>query len=245
MTCRRDRTTEGVAKEHLHVKKTVSDARSRAARFNEPMTATKQTLFTVADAERRPHQRVHASFQSTSSTNISTVNALNSSKLFVVKKERGQGASKRKWGVEMNEARQLCLKTYGRIDTINSLIGHCHLYYRSWKYWHSAKNHGTSLAIVVAYDMYKECAEGTICSEWKIQPKKVMDFHTFRDRLSTQGLEYSPSFGRYPGDRAMRVYRKLSVKERRTKFQEDDPLPQRKPGRTSAASIRSIASSSK
>ena len=105
---------------------------------------------------------VHVSFQSTSSTNISTVNPINSNKLFVVKNECGQGLSKRKWGIEMNEACQLHLKTYGRIDTIDSLIGHCHIYYRSWKYWYSwqsAKNHGMALAIVVAYDMYKECVE--------------------------------------------------------------------------------------
>ena len=44
MTCRRDRTMEGVAKEYSHVKKTVSDARSKAARFDQSITATKQTL---------------------------------------------------------------------------------------------------------------------------------------------------------------------------------------------------------
>jgi hypothetical protein len=53
--------------------------------FNEPVTAMKQTLSTVADTERRPHQRVHASFQSFSSANVSTTNALNSNKLFVFK----------------------------------------------------------------------------------------------------------------------------------------------------------------
>ena len=97
------------------------------------------------------------------------MNAINSNRLFDVKKEHGQGVSERKWGTEMNEARQLYLKTYGRIDTIDSLIGHCHIYYRSWKYSHLAKNHGMALAIVVAYDMYKECAEGEICSDWKIE----------------------------------------------------------------------------
>jgi hypothetical protein len=243
MTCRRDRLPSGVPKEYLHAKKTVSDTRSRAARFNEPVTAVKQTLFTLDDTVRMPYKRVHVSFQSTSSTNISTVNALNSNKLFVVKKERGQGASKRKWAIEMNEARQLYLKTYGRIDTIDSLIRSCHVYYRSWKYWHSAKNHGTSLAIVVAYDMYKECTEGEICSEWKIDAKKVMDFHTFRDRLSTQGLEYSPISGRYPGDKAMRVYTKLSLKDRQKIFQET-ALPKRKAGRPSNATIRSLTSNS-
>jgi hypothetical protein len=237
MTCRRDRLPCQVPKEYLHAKKTVSDTRSRAARFNEPVTAVKQTLFSLDDTEHMPYKRVHVSFQSTSSTNISTVNALNSNKLFVVKKERGQGVNKRKWAIEMNEARQLYLKTYGRIDTIDSLIRSCHVYYRSWKYWHSAKNHGTSLAIVVAYDMYQECAEGKICLDWKVDPKKVMDFHTFRDRLSTQGLAYSPINGRYPGDRAMRVYTKLSLKERQRMFQEK-AIPKRSRGRPSNASIR-------
>ena len=244
MTCRRDRLPFQVPKEYLHAKKTVSDTRSRAARFNDPVTAVKQTLFALDDASgRMPYKRVHVSFQSTSSTNISTVNALNSNKLFVVKKERGQGASKRKWGIEMNEARQLYLKTYGRIDTIDSLIRSCHVYYRSWKYWHSAKNHGTSLAIVVAYDMYLECAEGKICLEWKVDPKKVMDFHTFRDRLSTQGLAYSPICGRYSGDTGMRVYTKLSLKERQKMFQEAT-IPKRRAGRPSHASIREMSSSS-
>jgi hypothetical protein len=195
MTCRRDRLPSKVPKEYLHFQKTPSDTRSRAARFNEPVTAVKQTLFTLDDTLHMPYKRVHVSFQSTSSTNISTVNALNSNKLFVVKKERGQGSAKQKWAIEMNKARQLYLKTYGRIDTIDSLICSCHVYYRSWKYWHSAKNHGTSLAIVVAYDMYLECAEGKICTDWYVDPKKKMDFHTFRDRLSTQGLAYSPICG--------------------------------------------------
>ena len=85
MICRRDRTMEGVLKEYLHIKKTVSDTRSKATRFNEAITVTKETLFTVADMEGKPYMRVHVSFQSTSSTNISTVNAINSNKLFVVK----------------------------------------------------------------------------------------------------------------------------------------------------------------
>ena len=138
------------------------------------------------------------------------------------------------------------LKTYGRIDTIDSLIGHCHIYYRSWKYWHLAKNHGMALAIVVAYDMYKECAaEGDICSDWKIEPKKVMGFHTFRDRLSTQGLDYLPVYGRYPCDKAMRVYTKLSLKDRKKVYEEENVRPRKKAGRPSTASIMSLTSSSR
>jgi hypothetical protein len=42
-----DRSCAGAAKfeEHLHVKRTVSDTGSQAARFNEPTTASKQTCF--------------------------------------------------------------------------------------------------------------------------------------------------------------------------------------------------------
>ena len=135
MTGRRDRTMEGMPKEYLHVKKTISDARSKAARFNEPITVTKETLFTVADnIERKPYMRVHVPFQSTSSTNISTVNAIKLKQDFRCQERARQDLSKRKWGIKMNKGQQLYLKTYGRIDTIDSLISHCHTYYRSWKY---------------------------------------------------------------------------------------------------------------
>ena len=217
-------------------------------RFDDPITVTKETLFTVADMECKLYMHVHVSFQSTLSTNISTVNAINSNKFFVVKKERGQGLSKRKWVIEMNEARQLYLKTYGIIDMIDSLIGHCHIYYLSvleLLAFSQESWHGMALAIVVAYDMYKECAEGMIYSDWKIDPKKVIDFYTFRDRLSTQGLEYSPVYGRYPGDEAMRVYTKLSLKDWMKVFEEEGIGPRKKVGRPSTASIMSLTSSSK
>jgi hypothetical protein len=104
MTCRRDRLPSKLPREYLHFQKTPSNTPSRAARFNEPITAVKEMLFTLDDTIGRPYKRVRVSFQSTSSTNISTVNALNSNKLFIVKKERGQGATKRKWAIKMNEA---------------------------------------------------------------------------------------------------------------------------------------------
>jgi hypothetical protein len=74
----------------------------------------------------------------------------------------GSGTQKRKWVIEMNDARQLYLATYGRIDTIDNLINKCNMYYCSWKYWHSAKNHGLALAVVTAYGMYKECVQETL-----------------------------------------------------------------------------------
>jgi hypothetical protein len=63
-------------------------------------------------------KRVHVTFQSTLSTNISTVNALNENQLFVCKKERGQGSSKRYWAIEMNKAHQMYLASYGQLEVL-------------------------------------------------------------------------------------------------------------------------------
>jgi hypothetical protein len=94
MTCCNDRLPFKVPREYLHFQETPSDTWSWAARFNEPNTAVKQMMFTLDDTMCMPFKRVHVSYQSTSLTNISTVNALNSNKLFVVKKEHGQGATR-------------------------------------------------------------------------------------------------------------------------------------------------------
>ena len=71
---------------------------------------------------RKAFQHVHVSFQSTSSCNISTINALNSRKTSDISRERGQFYNRRYWGIDMNEAHQLYLGTYSRIDSIDNLI---------------------------------------------------------------------------------------------------------------------------
>jgi hypothetical protein len=165
--------------------------------------------------------RVHVSFQSTSSTNISTVNALNKNNLAVRTKERGRANHKVKWAIEMNEARQLYLASYGRIDTIDSLIKNCDMFYVSWKYWHASKLHVQALGLVVAYDMYKEVVEEGFAafgfaSKDEAVKKCMLDFHSFRDQLAMQGLRYNPQDKRYKGDIGMRVNtkrRKGSLKE--------------------------------
>ncbi len=99
-----------------------------------------------------------------------------------MQKERGMGKQKRKWVIEMNDARQLYLTTYGRIDTLDNLINKCGIYYCCWKYWHSAKNHGLSLAVVVAYGMYKECASEPLArAAFGIDPDDIelLSFHDF------------------------------------------------------------------
>jgi hypothetical protein len=58
------------------------------------------------------------SFQSTSSCNIASVNGINACTLYAQTKERGRlkHNMKRKWAIEMNEARELYLRTYGAVD---------------------------------------------------------------------------------------------------------------------------------
>jgi hypothetical protein len=138
------------------------------------------------------------------------VNALNKNKLAVRTKERGREKTKVKWAIEMNEARQLYLASYGRIDTIDSLIKNCNMFYVSWKYWHASKLHVQALAVVVAYDMYKEIVEEAwaqfgFATKQEAMKKCMLDFHAFRDQLAMQGLRYNPEAQKYKGDMAMRV----------------------------------------
>ena len=215
MTCRRDRLPKDIPAENFHKKKTSSDSRPKVARFHQPICAVKTVM---PEGDKEGYERVHVSFQSTSSCNLSTVNALNECSMFIRKKERGRGASKRKWGIEMNDARMMYLQSYYRIDTIDHLISNCNMFYRSWKYWHSPMIHGKALAVVVAYDMYLECAEGDLDPAWKIE--KPIDFWSFREKLSEQMLQYKPTRRKYPGDGNMRAATQQSQRDRKEKTKE-------------------------
>lgn len=122
MTCRRDRLPKGVPGKYWHKEKTQPQAhRPKCARFERPIFATKrvgQSLMQIT------------SFQSTSSCNLASVNALNSCQLYAQTKERGRKNQRRKWAIEMNEARHLYLKTYGAIDRMDHLIKNCCMNYR-------------------------------------------------------------------------------------------------------------------
>ena len=123
MTCRRDRLPgKGVVSgKYWHKEKTNHLDRAKAARYEQPIFAIKR----VGDSLIQ-----HCSFQSTSSCNISSVNALNDLELFVGCKERGRGLQRRQWGIEMNQSRELYLHTYGVIDRIDHLIYNCNMSYR-------------------------------------------------------------------------------------------------------------------
>jgi len=174
----------------------------------EPATATTPAVKT------KPYLRVHVSFQSTSSTNFSTVNALNECHGFKRRWDRGIGKNKRTWGIEMNDAREMYLDMYSRIDSIDHMIKNCQLKYISWKYSHAAMLHAFLLAIVTAYDMYKECALASL-DEWKIDRKNIITFKEFRLKLGTQLLEYDPKNKHLPGDERMRSFIIQSKEKRR------------------------------
>ena len=59
--------------------------------------------------------------------------------------------------VEIQEAKY-CKRICG---SFQNLTIHLDLF----KYWHSALNHGISMAIIVVYDMYLECINGSVCPE--------------------------------------------------------------------------------
>ena len=121
-TVRRDRLPSGVPGKYWHKEKTTPVAhRPKAARFNFPIVATKQI---------NESHVVFTSFQSTSSCNIVSVNGLNACTLYAHSKERGLKNSKRRWAIEMNEARELYLNSYGGVDRLDHLMQNCKMSYR-------------------------------------------------------------------------------------------------------------------
>ena len=90
-TCARNRLPKGVKKHSFHHIKTDSSQKTKVARFYEPVVAVKK----MTGSNDIDFERVHVSFQCTSSCNISTVNDLSSCSFFTHEKERGVGMDKR------------------------------------------------------------------------------------------------------------------------------------------------------
>ena len=124
----------------------------------------------------------------------------------------------------MNEARQLYLKSYFRVDSLDSSLEKCKMYYRSWKYWHMAMLHAKKIAITVAYSLYIEATEGNLDPAWKVE--SPLTFFDFRDKISKQMLEYNPEDLLYPGDQHMCAVTILPKNRRK-----------RKPGRPKSSEI--------
>jgi hypothetical protein len=76
-------------------------------------------------------------------------------------------------------------------------------------------NHAKVMGLAVAYDMYKECAEGGLDPEWKVD--KPLSYHKFHDLLSRQMLQWDPAHQSYPGDKNMRRVQQLNKTRRAVK----------------------------
>ena len=80
----------GIDKKYLHIEKHQAGCKfSKVARFTQPIVVVK---------DYPDFQRVHVSFQSTSSVNITTINCLNECKLFVGLREREEEVRTRSIG---------------------------------------------------------------------------------------------------------------------------------------------------
>ena len=195
MTSARNSLPKDIKSHYLHKEKTdPKNKQAKVARFAQPIVAVKNVPGS--------HQRIHVSFQSTSSCNISTVNALNEIENFCELRERGRGNNKRHWVIEMNHARRIYLSSYNGIDVLDHLIKNARLFYQTWKYWHSPKNHALAIALTCAYDIYLECTEGNLKTEWKVE--KPVSFWEFQSKLGKQALTYVPKKCKYPGDELLR-----------------------------------------
>jgi hypothetical protein len=205
MTAARNCLPRDIKSEYLHKAKTAPGSKqAKIARYINPIVAVKNSA--------SGYQQVHVSFQSTSSCNISTVNALNEVSNFLELRERGRGENKRYWVIEMNHARHLYLSTSNGIDVLDHILKNAHIYYRSWKYWHAAKNHAIAIVVASAYDIYKECCEGGLDPQWKID--NPVEFWDFRKLLSEQAIKYSPKHHIYAGDENMRAATVVPLKDR-------------------------------
>eukprot|EP00957_Ditylum_brightwellii_P042774 3238987-Ditylum_brightwellii.AAC.1 len=76
---------------------------------------------------KKKYQKVHRSFQSTSSCNIQAVNTLSSVSKFEETKEMGIPKNKWKWVIEMNGTRQLYLNTFYVTDNIDHMLKNCRM----------------------------------------------------------------------------------------------------------------------
>jgi hypothetical protein len=79
------------------------------------------------------------------------------------------------------------------------------------------------MAVVIAYDMYKECLlEARAHEFFKFDEqqmdratKQALSFYDFRPKLSIQALAYAPENQYYPGDKIYRVVTQMSKERRR------------------------------
>ena len=104
---------------------------AKTARLFEPIVAVKKYS--------RGFQCVYVSFQSTPSSHIVFVNALNECTDFVEIRDH---------------SRRIYLATYLWIDVLGDRIQNSHIFYRVWKDWCSPMNNCLDITISFGYDIY-------------------------------------------------------------------------------------------
>ncbi len=108
--------------------------------------------------------------------------------MYVQPKYRGTKKNKFAWATEQNEAREIYVNHYHGVDNMDHMIKTATNIFISWKYWHAPYLHAMTIGVIAAYDMYLECSEGLLDTEWKVAKKDIMSFSQLRLRLSEQML---------------------------------------------------------
>ena len=212
-TTRRDHLPRGGCTQDCfhHIKQIDVNHRSRMAQLEQPIVAVKHVRHPEG-LDKKSYCVVHISFQSTGSTNIQSVNALPEVQSYVRERQKGRGSGKRKWGIEMNEGRELYLKCYGAVDKVDQMLKDWGIDYICWRWWQAPMRHGKALALCMAWQMYVDCASGDVDPDWKLD--KPLTSPKFRLRMGEQMCDYNARNCAYPGDEFLRSVTRLSKRQR-------------------------------
>jgi hypothetical protein len=69
----------------------------------------------------------------------------------------------------MNEPRDTYLKTYSAVDKIDQTLLNYDINYHCWKWWHAPMRHAKAIANSMAYNIYLQCSEGGVDSNWQVK----------------------------------------------------------------------------
>ena len=95
------------------------------------------------------------------------------------------------WAIEMNEGRELYLKTYSGVDKIDQLLKEWGCKMRTFRWWRAPEMHMKAIVGVMAYSIYEQCAQGGVDGDWKLD--KYMSHPEFKRVLECQMCEHKAS----------------------------------------------------
>jgi hypothetical protein len=206
MLCTTNRNRLIFAKDTLHCSK-VDSKTTKADRMMPPITILLKDYPNF----------VHCSFLSTGPTNIVGVNALPRVNTYTRQKHRGRGEKKRIWEIEMNEARDMYLTRYGVIDRVDARLRRLRMKLLSCRYHLGAMLNGFGLAVIDAFGIWRDLADGNYGDEYKIEKEEQLGQDEWVMNASVDGVGYKTIDGMYPGDANTRLMKQSSKKKRKTK----------------------------